>query len=123
MSEALELFSGIRSASLGVLGDVRVRIPTETLPTIIQKLVQKQLMKKQEELEKLPTTQLAVMCSRVADDSENYSEAGAEKALKLKTEWASLQTPPDLSVKDQQAKEAELSKLHNRMAEFLAGIL
>ena len=80
-------------------------------------------MRTKQELEKLPTTQLAVMCSKVADDPKRYSEAGSEKALKLKTEWASLQTPPQPSLMDQRKKEAQLQTLHNSMAEFLAGIL
>lgn len=80
-------------------------------------------MPTKQELEKLPTTQLAVMCGKVADDPKNYSEAGAQKALKLKTEWASLQTPPDPSLKEQQKKEGQLATLHTRMADFLAGIL
>lgn len=80
-------------------------------------------MPTKQELENLPTTLLVVMCDKVADDPKNYSEAGAEKALKLKTEWATLQTPPEPSLKDQQKKEAQLLTLHARMAEFLAGIL
>lgn len=80
-------------------------------------------MPTKQELEKLSTIRLAVMCGKVADDPEHYSEAGSEKAFELKTEWASLQTPPESSLKDQQKKEEQLLTLHTRMTEFLAGIL
>jgi hypothetical protein len=80
-------------------------------------------MPTKQELEKLSTIRLAVMCGRVADDPEQYSQAGSEKALELRTEWASLQTPRELSLKDQEKKEQQLATLHTRMVDFLAGIL
>lgn len=80
-------------------------------------------MPTKQELDKLPTTQLAVMCSKVGDDPKNYSQAGSAKASELKAEWVSLQTPPESSLKDQEKKEAQLVSLHERMTSFLAGIL
>ena len=80
-------------------------------------------MPTKQELEKLPTTQLAVMCSKVASGPKHYSQAGSEKAFELKTQWALLQTSPESSLKDQQKKKSQLLTLHKRMAEFLAAIL
>lgn len=80
-------------------------------------------MPAKQELEKESTIQLAVMCSKVADDSEHYGEDSSDKAFNLRTEWTSLQTPREISLKDQEKKEEQLATLHTRMAEFLAGIL
>jgi hypothetical protein len=79
-------------------------------------------MPPKQEFEKLSTVRLAAMCGKVADNPKQYSEAGAEKAFKLRTEWASLQTPREISLTDQEKKEAQLAALHTRMAEFLAEI-
>jgi hypothetical protein len=76
-----------------------------------------------QDLEDCSNTELAVMCGKVANDPANYTESIAAKAWSLKLEWVSLQTVPELSLKDRQAKEAQLASLHMRMAEFLAGIL
>ena len=80
-------------------------------------------MPTKQELDKLPTTQLAVMCSKVAGDPEHYSPAVADEAAALKLEWTQLQTPPVPSLKEQQKKEAQLANLYTRMADFLGGIL
>jgi hypothetical protein len=76
-----------------------------------------------QDLENCSTTELAVMCGKVANDPTHYTEAGAAEACSLKLEWMSLQTPPEPSLKGQQRKEAQLESLHTRMAEFLAGLL
>jgi len=80
-------------------------------------------MPTKEELKKQGLTHLAMLCTKVCNDPAHYTWQGAEEALKLRTEWASLQTPPESSLKEQQAKEARLLSLHKRMTEFLAGIL
>jgi hypothetical protein len=80
-------------------------------------------MPTKKELEQTSTVRLAVMCGKVADDPEHHGEDTADKALKLRTEWASLQTPREISFKDHEKKEQQLATLHTRMVEFLAGIL
>jgi hypothetical protein len=50
-------------------------------------------------------------------------ELNAERAAEFKSQWGSLQTPPHPILRHQPKKEAQLSKLHEEMAEFLAGIL
>ena len=80
-------------------------------------------MPTQEQLEKLNHVDLAVLCSRVADDPKNYTEEGASKGRALKIEWASFQTPPELSLKDEQQKRSDLESWKRRAAAFLAGIL
>jgi hypothetical protein len=74
------------------------------------------------ELENYSTTELAVMCSKIADDPEHYTQVGADQAWELKREWASLQTAPEPSLNDERNKQAQLSRLHKRMAEFIVGI-
>ena len=69
------------------------------------------------------TTQLAVMCGKVADDPAHYGELNAERAAEFKSHWVLLQTPPHPILRHQPKKEAQLSKLREEMAEFLAGIL
>ena len=75
-----------------------------------------------QDLEKCPTVVLVVLCGRVADDPDHFTKLRAGEALELKKEWASLQTPPEPSLKEEQKKKAKLSLLHERMASFLAGI-
>lgn len=72
------------------------------------------------ELERLPNVELAVMCSKVADDPKRYTEPGAAKAFELKKEWASLQTPPELSFKEEQKKKDQLGDWRTRAINFLA---
>jgi hypothetical protein len=53
----------------------------------------------------------------------HYGELNAERAAEFKSQWMSLQTPPHPILRHQPKKEAQLSKLPEEMAEFLAGIL
>ena len=61
-----------------------------------------------QDLEKCQTVVLAVMCGKVADDPNHFTKADVDQALELKKEWFSLQTPPELSLQDQQKKEEQL---------------
>jgi hypothetical protein len=79
-------------------------------------------MPTKQELEQTSTVVLAVMCGKVADDPEHYGEDISDKAFNLRSEWASLQTPHEMHLKDQEKKEEELATLHTRMVEFLAGL-
>jgi hypothetical protein len=79
-------------------------------------------MPPKQELEQTSTVVLAVMCGKVADDAEHYGEEISDKAFNLRTEWASLQTPPEISQKDEEKKKEQLATLHTRMVEFLAGL-
>jgi len=80
-------------------------------------------MPTKDELGKLGNTQLAVLCSKVSESDNNYTEQSASKARDLKQEWVSLQTPPEPQLKDQQKKEAQLASWRTQAIEFLAGIL
>jgi hypothetical protein len=78
-------------------------------------------MPSKQELEGLPLTGLAVLCKKVADNPEKYTEAGAAVALKLRELWFLLEDNPSLrEQEDGERKQAELKK---RMAEFLADML
>jgi hypothetical protein len=76
-------------------------------------------MATKQELERLDTTILAVMCGRVAkspDEDENIREA----ALKLKHEWfvlAGASMPP--TAKEFDEIKAKLAALKSRMIELL----
>lgn len=65
--------------------------------------------------------ELAVKCGTVAENPERYGEENSAKALKLRTEWVSLQTRP-LNFKEKQSQEAQLLTLESRMSEFIAGV-
>jgi hypothetical protein len=94
-----------------------------TIPKVHRDESLTKAMPTKKELEQTSTVVLAVMCGKVADDPEHHGEDTADKALKLRTEWASLQTPREISFKDHEKKEQQLATLHTRMVEFLAGIL
>ena len=75
-------------------------------------------MASKQELENLGTTELAVLCGKVAADAAKYGESGAAKAFTLKQEWALLHTSPSPVGKEQQNKEAELASWRSRAIEF-----
>jgi hypothetical protein len=75
-------------------------------------------MASKQELENLGTTELAMLCGKVAADATRYSESGAAKAFTLQQEWALLQTSPSPVLKEQQNKEAELASWRSRAIEF-----
>jgi hypothetical protein len=75
------------------------------------------------ELQKEDVIQLAVRCGRVAEDSANYTKAGADEARKLHREWVELAGAFNVSAKEYDASKAKMESLKQRMAEFLAGIL
>ena len=75
-------------------------------------------MASKQELENLGTTELAVLCGKVAADATRYSESGAAKAFTLKQEWALLQNPPSPALKEQQNKEVQLASWRSRAIEF-----
>ena len=75
-------------------------------------------MASKQELEKLGTTELAVLCGKVAADATRYSESGAAKAFTLKQEWALLQSPPSPVLKEQQNKKVQLAAWRSRAIEF-----
>jgi hypothetical protein len=75
-------------------------------------------MASKQELKNLETTELAVLCGKVAADATRYSESGAAKAFTLKQEWALLQNSPSPVLKEQQNQEAELATWRSRAIEF-----
>jgi hypothetical protein len=75
-------------------------------------------MASKQELENLGTTELAVLCGKVAADATRFSESGAAKAFTLKQEWALLQNPPSPALKEQQNKEVQLASWRSRAIEF-----
>jgi hypothetical protein len=80
-------------------------------------------MPSRHELEELTLLELAVRLGHVASHPEHHGEATAEKALKLRSEWAHLRILPSaLSIKDKQDIEARSLTLQNRMVEFLLEI-
>ena len=76
-----------------------------------------------QDFEKCPTVVLAAWCARVVDHPAHFTKLASAKALTLWKEWLSLQTPPELSLKDQERKEAQLLSVHKQMAAFLFEIL
>jgi hypothetical protein len=67
---------------------------------------------------------LAVQCGKIADHT-CAEETLAEKARKLKHEWAMLmarQTPPPMVYKEMHALEDEEKTLRRRMIDFLLTI-
>jgi hypothetical protein len=80
-------------------------------------------MSSQQELEKLDTTELAVLCQKIADSPSVYTEQGSVRAFELKLEWRTLQSSPEPALEKEQEKEAQLALLKIRMTEFLANTL
>jgi len=80
-------------------------------------------MASKQELEGLPLTGLAVLCKKVADNPEKYTEAGAAVAAKLREQWFLSEERFNPSLKEQQEGERKQAELKKRMAEFLAGVL
>jgi hypothetical protein len=80
-------------------------------------------MPNQQELERSYSIVLAALCQEVADDPSRYTQAVAEEALKLRTEWAALQLPPRPTLKEERRMQSKQVALKTRMVEFLAGIL
>lgn len=80
-------------------------------------------MASKQTLERLNTTLLAVLCTGVAADPTTYTQAGANKARKLKLEWLSLNRPPEMTYREERKKKEKLVRLKKRMAAFLASIL
>lgn len=80
-------------------------------------------MPTKDELEKLPNVDLAVLCGKIVNDAEHFTEENAAKAGELKVEWASLQTPPEAQLKDEQKKREQVAGWRTRAAEFLAAVL
>ena len=79
-------------------------------------------MLSKQELERLSSVELAVLCSKLAENSKLYTKQDAIKGRELKYEWASLQTPPEISFQDEQVKKAALAAWRTRAIEFLAGV-
>jgi hypothetical protein len=75
-------------------------------------------MPSKQELEALPLTGLAVLCKKVADNPEKYTEAGAAVAVKLRELWLLSEERFNPSLKEQQEGERKQAELKKRMAEF-----
>jgi hypothetical protein len=81
-------------------------------------------MANKQDLERLDSAVLAVLCQQVADATKD--EDTAEEARQLKREWALLvmrQTPPPPHYKVNEQLKGEEKELVKRMAEFLADVL
>lgn len=83
-------------------------------------------MPSKEDLQRLDSTVLAVLCQQVADNPAMDNQT-AEKAWQLKRKWVLLQIertpqPSDYKVNDQLVEEEE-RKLAVQMADFLAKVL
>jgi hypothetical protein len=80
-------------------------------------------MPTRQELEELTLLELAVRLGHVASHPEHHGEPVAEKALKLRSEWAHLRIlSPGLSIKDKRNIEARSLTLQNRIVDFLLEI-
>jgi hypothetical protein len=75
------------------------------------------------ELERFPSTRLAMLCQQVSDSPEKYTEAGAAEAVEAKLEWLDLQRSSAVSLKEQEEVERKQAGLKKRMVTFLAGTL
>ena len=75
-------------------------------------------MLKKTDLEALHPTTLAVLCTKLADVSD---EPTAARCRELKTEWVQLQNPPSMSLKEEREKDARRWDLRTRMIDFLDG--
>ena len=76
-------------------------------------------MPSKQELEGLPLTGLAVLCKKVADNPEKYTEAGAAVASKLREQWFLLLERFNPSLKEQQEverKAGRVEKAHGRIS-------
>jgi len=71
-----------------------------------------------EELERFNLIELAVMCQKIADDT-NVDEPTRQRALELRSVWTILQVPSQPLLKDQKRHETKLAALKNQMVEFL----
>jgi hypothetical protein len=80
-------------------------------------------MPSKQELEGLPLTGLAVLCKKVADNPEKYTEAGAVVAAKLREQWFLLLERFNPSLEEKQELERKHAELKKRMAEFLTDFL
>jgi hypothetical protein len=81
-------------------------------------------MANKQDLERLDSPILAVLCQQVADANKDADTA--EKAWQLKREWALLmirRTPPPPQYKLNEQLKDEKQELVKRMAEFPAGVL
>ena len=75
-------------------------------------------MPSQQNLERLPLEELAVLCKQVADNPKEYTDAA--EAYKLTRQWFKLKQPPRPSLREQQEMERDQAELKKRMVEFLA---
>lgn len=66
-------------------------------------------------------TLLAVLCSKVAEESSVDAEA-REKARTLQAEWARLQTSP-LNFQEKKAQDVKKDENRRKMAEFLSDLI
>jgi len=76
-------------------------------------------MPTKEEFERLPLTELSVLCRRISDDPERYTPEIRRKASRLFVRWRLLQTKPS-SHKENERRETMKKMLKKRMAAFLA---
>jgi hypothetical protein len=74
------------------------------------------------ELEHMGPTELAVLCSKIAE-SPTATSAEADQARDLKFDWAKLMTPPSSSFQEQETKEAEIEKWKRKAVSFLSVML
>jgi hypothetical protein len=80
-------------------------------------------MPSKQELERMPPTELAVLCQRVADNPAAYLTEASEEASQLKLEWAKLQSQPNPNYAVQRKIEQQKDNLRIRMIEFLTSTL
>jgi len=76
-------------------------------------------MANKKELEALHPTTLAVLCEKLSNVSSDPPTVA--KCRELRAEWASLQTPPSPSLKEEREKDAKRWNLRKRMIHFLEG--
>jgi hypothetical protein len=75
------------------------------------------------EIQSLGPTELAVLCGKVAE-SPSATALEADQAREMKGEWASLNvSAPRPNLKEQQAIEAKMERLRQKMITFLAAVL
>ena len=71
-----------------------------------------------QELERLPLTELAVLCQHVSDDPSHYPETGAAEAAKLKLQWVALQRSPSVSFKEEEEMDGTTRSLKSEWLNF-----
>ena len=76
-----------------------------------------------QELERMPPTELAAFCQRVADNPGAYLAEASEEASGLRLEWAKLQSQPNPNYAVQRKIEQQKDHLRARMIEFLTSTL